>query len=165
MQIQYSINENDFVSAGKLAMRSRSRFAIYRQYLVPSFGALIIAASVPGAIMSGNFVGLWISLVWGSVFACVPLLSGYQLRRAYRKTPLLHDRRTLEIDGTTLHFTSASSESRTTWTPYIKFAENSETFIAFQQGNQIFIPIPKRELTEPQITEMRSLFETYLPRK
>ena len=165
MQIQYSINEDDFVSAGKLAIRSRSRFAIYRQYLVPSFGVLIIAAAVAGAIIRGNPAGLWISLIWGSVLACVPLLSGYQLRRAYRKTPLLHDRRTLEIDGTTLHFTSASSESRTTWTPYIKFAENNDTFIVFQQGNQIFIPIPKRELTESQITELRFLFETHLPPK
>jgi hypothetical protein len=78
---------------------------------------------------------------------------------------MLQDRRTLEIDNTSLHFTSASSDGRTSWQAYIKFAESNETFILFQQGNQIFIPIPKRELSPPQIDELRSLFETHLPRK
>jgi hypothetical protein len=34
-----------------------------------------------------------------------------------------------------------------------------------QQGNLLFVPIPKRQLTPAQADEVRSVFETYLPRK
>ena len=104
-------------------------------------------------------------MLWGSILLLLPLLSGYQFRRVYRKVPLLRALRNVDIDENKLYFTTASSDGRTTWEAYIRFAENERAFIFFQQGNQIFIPIPKRELNLSQIDELRSLFETHLPTK
>jgi hypothetical protein len=64
-----------------------------------------------------------------------------------------------------LSFKTETSDSRVPWNSYTKFAEDEKTFILFQQGNQIFIPIPKRELSSSQIDELRSIFEFHLPRK
>src|SRR5579871_1394260 len=165
MQIQYQISEDDYVSAGKLAMRKRSKLAAYQLYFWSALGVLIIAAGVIAAIGKSSFSGMLPVLLWGSILLLLPLLWGYQFRRVYRKAPLLRDPRTLDIDDNALHFATANSEGRTTWEAYIKFAENESVFILFQQGNQIFVPIPKRELAPVQIPEPRSLFETHLPRK
>ncbi|MCU1253698.1 MAG: hypothetical protein JWQ49_6727 [Edaphobacter sp.] len=165
MRIEYQISEDDFVNAARLAMRKRSAFAGYRIYLWPVLGAVLILFGTIAAIGKREVSGLWPVVLWGSILLALPMLWGFQFRRVYRKSPMLQDRRTLEIDNTSRHFTSPSSDGRTGWHTYIKFAESNETFILFQQGNQIFIPVPKRELSPLQIDELRSLFETHLPRK
>jgi len=165
MQITYQIDENDFVAAGRLAMRTRSRLARYKLYILPFFGVLLIAFSAITAIERPSINGLWPAILWGTLLLCVPLLWNYQFRRAYRKTPLLRDRRTLDLDSSHLSFKTETSDGRAPWSSYTKFAEDEKIFILFQQGNQLFIPIPKRELSPSQIEELRSIFETYLPRK
>ncbi|HTD96892.1 MAG TPA: YcxB family protein [Edaphobacter sp.] len=128
-------------------------------------GCFVITGGLIAAILKNNVSILWPVMLWGSILLLLPLLSGYQFRRVYRKVPLLRALRNVDIDENKLYFTTASSDGRTTWEAYIRFAENERAFIFFQQGNQIFIPIPKRELNLSQIDELRSLFETHLPTK
>jgi hypothetical protein len=165
MHIAYQIDENDFVSAGRLAMQKRSKLAMYKLYILPLIGVLLIASGVISAIERPNITGLWPVILWGTVLLCVPLLWNYQFRRAYRKAPLLRDRRTLDLDSSHITFKTETSDARVPWNFYTKFAENEKIFILFQQGNQIFIPIPKRELSSSQIDELRSIFETHLSPK
>jgi hypothetical protein len=165
MHIAYQIDENDFVYAAKLAMQTRSKLARYKLYLFPLLGVFLIAIGVVAAIRRQDSTGLWPVVLWGTVLLCIPLLWNYQFRRAYRKIPLLRDRRTLDLDSSHLSFKTETSDSRVPWNSYTKFAEDEKTFILFQQGNQIFIPIPKRELSSSQIDELRSIFEFHLPRK
>jgi YcxB-like protein len=165
MQIAYQIDETDFVSATRLAMRTRSKLARYKLYLFPLLGVFLIAVGVLAAIRRQDITGLWPVLMWGTILLCVPFLWNYQFRRVYRKIPLLRDRRTLDLESSHLSFRTETSDSRAPWSSYTKFAEDEKTFILFQQGNQIFIPIPKRVLSSSQIDEVRSIFESHLPRK
>jgi YcxB-like protein len=71
----------------------------------------------------------------------------------------------MDLDTKQIHMRSSFSESTMTWEPFIRFAENPKAFILVQQGDLMFHPIPKRELTPDQITELSSLFETHLPHK
>jgi hypothetical protein len=50
MHIAYQIDENDFVSAGRLAMQKRSKLAMYKLYILPLIGVLLIASGVISAI-------------------------------------------------------------------------------------------------------------------
>jgi hypothetical protein len=95
----------------------------------------------------------------------LPWFRSFQFRRQYRKMPMLRDRRTLSVDDTILLSSTADSESRTTWSAYTRFGEDKKTFVLFVQGNRVFIPFPKRELTSLQVDELRSLFETHLSAK
>jgi YcxB-like protein len=168
MHIEYQINEDDFASAGRLAVQAKSRWAGIQRYFLAGFGVLLIVCGVITGIIGHAFSALWGSLLWGAILLGISVLYGfygYQFRRIYRKSPLLTERRTLDVDEHNLQFKAASSEGRTTWEAYIKYAENKDTFIIFQQGNQIFIPIPKRDLTAPQIDELRTLLQAHLPRK
>lgn len=87
------------------------------------------------------------------------------LRRQYRNNPMLSEARTLQADFSGLHFRSASSSTDQTWSNYVAYAEDASSFLLIQQGNLLFVPIPKRQLTPAQADEVRSVFETYLPRK
>jgi hypothetical protein len=168
MHIEYQITEDDFASAGRLAVQTKSKFAAIQRYVLVGLGALLVAVGVIGAIAEHTLSGFWPTLIWGSILLAIAVLYsfyGYQFRRIYRKAPLLRERRTLDIDDHNIQFRTATSESRVPWDVYIKFAENKDTFILFQQGNQIFVPIPKRELSPPQIDDLRTLLAAHLPRK
>ncbi len=165
MHIEYQITEDDYVSACKLAMRKRTKSSLYWMFGIRVFGVLLILCALIFAVLRDQWMSAFAPIVWGLLLSCIPLLWTYQFRKVYRKTPMLQIPRTLEIDDSSLHFTSSDSESRSPWHTFIKFAENDRTFILFQQGNQIFIPIPKRELAPDQITGLRALFEAHIPRK
>jgi hypothetical protein len=168
MHIEYQITEDDFASAGRLAVQTKSKFAAIQRYVLVMLGALLIAVGVLAAIAENSLSGLWPTLIWGSILLGIAALYGfygYQFRRIYRKAPLLRERRTLDIDDHNIQFRTESSEGRSTWDAYIKFAENKDTFILFQQGNQIFVPIPQRDLSPPQVDDLRTLLEAHLPRR
>lgn len=168
MHIEYQITEDDFASAGRLAVQTKSKFAAMQRYVLVVLGTLVIACGIIAAMAEHALSGLWAPFIWGSILwgIAVPYgFYGYQFRRVYRKAPLLRECRTLDIDDHNIQFKTATSESRVPWDAYIKFAENKDTFILFQQGNQIFVPIPKRDLTASQIDGLRSLLATHLPRK
>jgi hypothetical protein len=165
MHIEYQITEDDFASAGQLAVQTKSKYAAGQRYILVVLGAFLIVSGAIAAVSRHALSELWAGLLSGSLLLSIAVFYGYQFRRVYRKAPLLRERRSLDVDDSTLQFKTETSEGRTTWDAYIKFAENEDTFILFQQGNQIFVPIPKRELSPPQIDELRALLAAHLPRK
>jgi hypothetical protein len=165
MHIEYQISEDDFLSAARLAMRTRSKWNTFTMYAIRGFGVLLITFSVVPMVRDHSVTPGVASLIWGSFLVCMPLLRNYQFRTQYRKNSLLHDRRSLEVDDTQLHFKTSTSEGSSTWSSCTRFAENDDTFIIFQQGNQIFVPLPKGELSETQVTDLRSLFAAHLASK
>jgi len=165
MHIEYQISEDDFLSAARLAMRTCSKWNTFTMYAIRGFGVLLITFSIVPMVRDHSITPGVASLLWGSLLVCMPLLRNYQFRKQYRKNSLLHDRRSLDVDDTQLRFKTSTSESSSTWSSYTKFAENDRTFIVFQQGNQIFVPLPKRELSETQVAELRSLLAAHLASK
>jgi len=165
MHIEYQISEDDFISAAKLAMRKRSRYALVRVYIIRVFGAILLASALVLYILSRQIATVWPIALWGLLVLCVPILWTYQFHKQYRKMPMLHGRRSLDIDETGTHFVTPEVDSRISWESFIHFAENDDSFVLFQQGSRIFIPIPKRELTPAQIDELRALFEACIPSK
>jgi hypothetical protein len=147
MHIEYQINEDDFVSAGRLFIKTRRATNFYRRVVVP---ALWVVFGFSGYVII-RFARAWnpvlLLLVIPVLFPAFRLLIPWQLRRNYRKAPILHSPRTLDVDNNELHFASSFADTKTTWEPYIRFVENDRTFILVQQGNLQYFPLPKRELT------------------
>jgi hypothetical protein len=165
MHIEYQISEDDFISTAKLAIRKRSRYAFVRVYIIRVFGAILIASALVLYILSRQIATVWPIALWGLLVLCAPILWTYQFHKQYRKMPMLHGRRSLDIDETGTHFITPEVDSRISWESFIHFAENDDSFVLFQQGSRIFIPIPKRELTTTQIEELRTILSTHLPSK
>ncbi len=163
MQIEYSISEGDYVTACKLAMRKRSRLTNILLYFVPALGIVLMATTVIALFGGVRWSSVASLFILGLFWLCLPtLLYPFQIRRAYKKAPVLKERRTHTLEHEFVSISSGSLESRTGWNFYCGYAENEKTFLVFQQGNQIFIPLPKRELSFEQITEVRGLFQAHL---
>lgn len=171
MQITYASSEEDFVRAGMLMLRTKSRFTLYS----PWVGGIWLAFLLSFILLDpGARVNISNSADWGKVFfgltlpillLFIPQFSRAALRKQYRSTPLLQESQSLQADFSGLHFRSQSSSSDTAWSTFLGFTEDKHNFLLIRQGNLIFVAIPKRVLSEQQIEEVRSVFETYLSRK
>jgi hypothetical protein len=165
VNIEYQIREDDFVSAAKLAIHKRSKWAAFWIYALRVWGAVLLVFSLTALVLRRDTSSLGVPLMLGTLLSSLSLLWSFQFRRQYRNNLSLHNRRTLEANDDAVSFTTDDSEGRVGWANYAKFVESDACFLLFQHGNQIFVPITKRELTPIQITELRSLFEAHLPDK
>lgn len=166
VSVRYQISEDDFVAATRLALKTKSPFPGSQRWYFPALGALIIAGTLvarpwqsdkPGPATAGIVMGLL--FIWAGVAYT------RTIRKQFRKTPAMGDLRTLVADEQGLQFSSDLSNGRSAWAAYVRFGEDSTSFVLFQQGSRIFIPIPKRELLPGEIEGLRELFQAHLPRK
>ena len=164
MHIEFRISEDDYVSAKDLAAKTRRPNSNLRLNVLRGIGVVCIAASIIPVITIQSVALSLILLFYGLLLLSIPPIRRNRIRRQYRANPLYLEGRTLDVDEGHLRWKTESTESASKWSVYSKFAENEKAFILFTQGNRVFIPISKRELSEEEITGLRLLFETHLPK-
>ena len=147
-------------------MKKRAWYGSFILYFFPILG-LFSAASIALPNPTTNSMGSnAFALIWALVIGLFPFyFLPFRFRRTYRKMPLFLERRSAEINDASVVFHSPSVNSETTWNAYSKFAEDPSNFVLYMQGNRMFVPIPKRELSPADIDELRALFRINLPRK
>ncbi len=165
MIVSYQTSENDFVRAGAFMLRRKTgipnRWATWGALtFLSAFG--ISTLFIPSSVI---FSLLPFALLLSFFYFGIPIASRRSFTQLYRKNPLYAEARTLQADFTGTHMRSESSSSDAAWTNYEAYAEDRHSFLLIHRGNQIFFPIPKRDLSPAQIEEVRCTFETYLPRR
>ena len=166
MHIQFFINERDYRSAALLAMRKRSNLSSLDYYGPYIVAVVWIAASVFPNLLNGNPEELVDLLL---TFGVIPLVMGILMmrrknfKREFSKLRNLHPLQALDIDGIGFRLVTNDTTVRTDWKLYSKFAEDKECFVLFQAGSILFLPIPKSNLTIPQVDELHSLLGAHLP--
>ncbi len=159
MIVEYTITEDEFVSAGRLFLKTRRPRTVYRRMIQPILWAVMFACTLAVGLAQHVLRSVAPFLVILSILPAAGLLVRFQLRRQYRNTTHLHDLRTLELDSESLRFLSTQADARVQWNLFLRFAENEAVFILVQQGNQIFFPVPKRGLTLAQTEELRGILQ------
>jgi hypothetical protein len=160
MQIEYEISEQDFLDAHKLAIRkslSRSTRLIFR---VLPFWGLFMFLGVMWPVLRHGFSWKWNMLLPFSMallFLSLPLLMRQVQKKVYRQTANLHGKRTVTVDESGLSFSGPAYSSRLEWTFFPRFVEGEKTFLLYQ-SNQIFNVIPKQQLSQEQIVQLREAF-------
>jgi hypothetical protein len=82
-------------------------------------------------------------------------------RAAYRNMASLHGLRSMAVDERGPSFEGPNFSSQIKWLFFLKFAEDDKSFILYQ-SNQIFLPIPKRQLSPQQISDLREAFTRHI---
>ncbi|MGZ7103536.1 MAG: YcxB family protein [Candidatus Angelobacter sp.] len=85
-------------------------------------------------------------------------------KKLYRQTASLHGKRTTTLDETGLSFTGPAFSSRVEWAFFPRFVEDQKTFLLYQ-SNQVFNIIPKQQLSQEQISELREAFNWHIGMK
>jgi hypothetical protein len=167
MHIQFFINERDYKSAALLAMRKRSNISSLDYYGPYIVAVIWVAASVipnPFNDYLQEPVDLFMTL------GVIPLVFGVLwLRRKgmlkeYKKLRHFHPLQAVDIDGIGLRNSTTDAITRTDWNIYSRFAEDKDSFVLFHADSVLFFPVPKSNLTGPQVDELRSLLEAHMPR-
>ena len=169
LQIVYQVSQEDFESASWLALRKGPLPKALQFYFRIGFLGLWVSMSVLPVLAKPTIHNLLDSLMFSSFGFAILLgqlfFTRLGFRREFRRSAASQQPTQLGIDDSGLHLVTAESDSRSSWRLYLKFAENRSTFIVYQMGNLVFIPIPKRELTATQIDGVRSILSSHLPRK
>ena len=162
LHIEYQISEDDFVAAGKLVLRRRSRWKRYLLGVVLTLGFACILYSAYW-LWQREFVAGGVWLIYGVFLLCIPLLRNRAFRRMYRRRPSAGKPLCVEIDDYEVHLISPEFDSRTSWTLYDAFAEDDLNFVLLQQGRLHYLPIPKRQIAPDQLHALRVLVSAHVP--
>ena len=166
MHIQFFISERDYRSAALLAMRKRSNLSSLDYYGPYIVACVWIAASVIPNPFNGYLnepVDLLLTLGVIPIFIGILAMRRKNFRREFSKLRNLHPLQALDIDGIGFRLATTDATVRTDWKVYSKFAEDKESFVLFQEGSLLFLPIPKSNLTIPEVDELHTLLEAHLP--
>jgi hypothetical protein len=167
MHIQFFINERDYKAAALLAMRKRSNISALDYYGPYVVAVIWIAASIipnPFNNYLQDDVDLLLTLGVIPIFIGVLTLRRRMMQREYRKLRNLHPLQAVDFDNNGLRNSTTDAVTRTEWKIYSKFAEDKDSFVLFHTGSVTFFPVPKSNLTTPQVDELRNLLQAHMPK-
>lgn len=99
-----------------------------------------------------------------AVFALArPLLFKRAVKAAYRKTRSLHGPRSTAVDDQGMSVEGPDFSSQVKWPFFLKFAEDDKSFVMYQT-NQMFSCTPKRQLSQPEISNIREALIQHIPK-
>jgi hypothetical protein len=165
MQIEYQLSEADFVYATEFSTLRRTLWKRIRLWLFRVLGLFFVAVSLT-ALSSAGGKQTGVFLLLCGLFLCFhSVITKISAKRRFKKMTQLHGNFVVDIETNGIHYIAPAGESNMDWRVWGSFAEDRNSFVLVQRGSRMFMPIPKRELSPSQITELRSLFETHLPPK
>ena len=158
MNIKYRVSEKDYRSAALLELRKRNHWSLvefYSPYIVAIIW--VCASFIPDdfdVFLTLGIIPIFISAIW---------MRRRKFENDYRRKRNFHLLHSLDLDRNGLRLETSDGSARTTWSNYIKFAEDGDNFVLFQKNG--FFPIPKDYLTVPQVEELGALLQSRLPRE
>jgi hypothetical protein len=92
-----------------------------------------------------------------------PLLCKRAVKAAYRKTRSLHGPRSTAVGEQGMSFEGPDFSSQLKWPFFLRFAEDDKGFVVFQT-DQMFFCIPKRQLSQQEISSIREALVQHIPK-
>ena len=171
MKIRYRISLDDFQEAHKLMRKSQSRFRVFIvlvRLFVFGFSimglALIADAQLTGTpdvhVLWRNFSAFFLLSIY---FLFRPWLLQINVSRLYKRDSTLHHE--ISTDFTDSGFETeddAGNRAVIAWDNYDKFFEGGRVFVLRKVSRNYFVIIPKSNMSEQSVIELRSLFAGHL---
>jgi hypothetical protein len=157
MHIDYEIREEDYLSAVWVSVkRSFGRKALWWRILV-TIGLAAILFHVYESVKYGHLDGGLVFMVVICTLIVAPMGTWWRLKKRYREAVALHGRFSVDVDDDGWRATGPMGSSSVRWGLFGKYVETRKAVILFQQGQNAFYVIPKRDLTDSQLDEFRQI--------
>jgi hypothetical protein len=162
MHIEYTISEEDYLTAQKLAMRHLrpGQNRLMYQWM-PAFGLILLGWILYTGFTQGFSTSLAPGLIVPIFLVSLLFTRNQTLRKAYAKAANMHGKLALDVNDDGLHFQGATFNSHVTWEHYSSFCEDQASFLFFQ-SNSIFNIVPKRQLSAEQAAALRELLRRHI---
>jgi len=161
MQINYQLNEKDFVEAYGVH-RNRTPFKKWSMRFWIAFVGFMAVLVVVGALTDHSqraamnllplmgLIAFWISFLW--------VLPRWNMRRQFRKQPGAQGPRTVTLDADGAHWRWDGGSGDIAWKNYIRWIEGKNQ-ILFYTSPVCFNILPIEGLPSQQISDIRELLE------
>lgn len=165
MRIEYTITEQDYLAAQRLALRASQPFGYFMvRWYMPAMGVFILAYLLTVAGRQKLSLSFLPGAFFGAFFLLWPMVIKYQHKKIYARTVSLHGRIRMESSENELHFIGETFNTIVSFAHFEKVVEN-ESSILLYQNPQVFNLIPKRELSPEQIKNLQDLFAAKINRR
>lgn len=166
MQVTYELTQRDFIDAVR-AHRNRSAF---RKWFRRTFASIAFVLAGVGLLQFGfhpdnqtlsNFAPLFVlAAVWAALTWGTPWLLA---RRLFVKQPSLQGPRTMTLDTAGVHLRWSGGTSDFVWNNFTRQLEGKNQFLLYTSPI-LFTIVPKRALTDEQLSEFRAILAQSVPK-
>ncbi|GEM_PF-2785065 len=152
LEIQY--RESDYVSA-QIAWLLKHPLALIRGFWYPVTILVVVIIALfnhPEHLRNG-LIGALIAV---GIIAFSLLVTRWRWHRLFARTPWMHDRVSVTIDGQGIKLKGQSFEATDYWGGISDICETGSVFM-FVKPNNGLIFVPKRDMTSLQLNEIRDM--------
>jgi len=160
MNITYKLTLNEYQEAATFHYKSGKR-----PLLVAVFLGMATFMMIAGTDFSNtrevisNILVTFFALSFYILFT--RMITAYQAKKIYQKSPLLSNEVTLHISGKGINLNKQGNSKILPWDTFKKWKEN-EKYILLYTNNYQFNVIPKRAMNEKQKEELKAFLNKYL---
>ncbi|MGC2696972.1 MAG: YcxB family protein [Candidatus Angelobacter sp.] len=167
MQIEYEISEQDFLNAQKLAVRKAPKLGTRLLFRILPFWGVLLFLGVAWPVFRKGFILKTEMLVpFSFAVLCLgsPLLLKRAYQKAYRRNPSYQGKRSLILNENGLALSGDTFSSQLKWEHFIRFVEDEKVLLLYQ-GSQVVQIVPKRQLSQEEILELKEAFTRHIASK
>ena len=156
MNITYKLTQDEYQKAVTLHLNRGNRLVMLAIYIALAVSIVFVGTDFLNTReVITNILAIFFSIAFYMLF--VRMISAYQAKSIYKKSPTLQHEVTLRVSGKGITLDKKTNNATIPWKIFSKWKED-ENFYLLYTGPRQFNVIPKHALNEAQNNE----FEAYL---
>ncbi|MCF6243792.1 MAG: YcxB family protein [Sulfurovum sp.] len=160
MHINYTLTTNEYQEAVYYHYKSGKRPLVISVFLgLATFFILVGTDFNNTREVITNILTVFFAISFYLLF--VRMLTAYQARKVYEKSPMLSTEVTLEISKKGIQYKQNQKKHLLRWDAIPKWKQNDKYYLLYTNTYQ-FNVIPKRVLSQEQMKELEKYLERYL---
>jgi len=160
MNITYTLTQNEYQEAVYYHYKAGKRPLIISVFLgLATFFILVGTDFSNTREVITNILTVFFAISAYLLF--VRMLTAYQAKRVYTKSPILSEEVTLKVSKKGIEYNKSANTELLRWENFRKWKQNEKYYLLYTNHYQ-FNVIPKRALSEEQIKELEDYLEKYI---
>ncbi len=161
MNITYKLSQEEYLQAVNLHHKQSHRVLKLAVYIGLATIIVVIGTDFTNIReIITNILAAFFSIAFYMLF--VRMLSAFQAKNIYTKSPTLKTEITLRISGKGIRFDNKGSEKTIPWSAFSKWKKDENFYLIYTSPRQ-FNVIPTRVMSTIHINELEEYLEKYIP--
>ncbi len=160
MNITYKLTQDEYQKAVTLHLNRGNRLVMLAIYVALAMGIVFLGTDFSNTReVITNILAVFFSVAFYMLF--VRMISAYQAKSIYTKSPTLSHEVTLRVSGKGIKLDKKTNNATIPWSAFTKWKQD-EKFYLLYTGPRQFNVIPKHTLNEAQSKELEGYLEKYI---
>lgn len=160
MNITYKLTQDEYQKAVILHLNRGNRLVMLAIYIALAVGIVFLGTDFSNTReVITNVLAIFFSVAFYMLF--VRMISAYQAKSIYKKSPALQYEVTLRVSGKGITLDKKTNNATIPWKAFSKWKEDEKFYILYT-GPRQFNVIPKHALNAAQRKELDAYLEKYI---